>query len=195
MIDLVLIENDTKSFEQAMNEEMVKAIKHFEGELVKVRTGRAHTSLVEDIMVSCYGAPPAPLKTVASLAAPESHLITIQPWDASIIPDIERAIRESDLGVSPTNDGAIIRMQLPEMSTTRREELARILGKKLEESRVSVRNVRREFHNLIRDAKQKKIISDNFFKRLEDILQKITAKFVAQVEQLAAKKEQEIRTV
>jgi ribosome recycling factor len=195
MIELTLVENDSKSFEKAMQDEMNKAIKHFEGELIKIRTGRAHTSLIEDIQVSCYGAAAMPLKNLASLAAPESRLLTIQPWDAGIIPDIERAIRSSDLGVSPINDGAIIRIQLPEMSTTRREELGKILAKKLEESRISIRNIRKDFNNIIRDAKKDKVISENFFNRLSDILEKITKNNIDKVEQLAQKKEQDIKTV
>ena len=195
MIELVLVENDSKSFEKAMQDEMSKAIKHFEGELVKIRTGRAHTSLVEDIQVTCYGAAPMPLKNLASITAPESRLITIQPWDAGIIADIERAIRTSELGVSPINDGALIRIQLPEMSSTRREELTKILGKKLEESRIAIRNVRKDFNNIIRDAKKDKLISENFFSRLSDLLEKITGNFIDKVEQLAHKKEQDIRTV
>ena len=195
MIELVLVENDSKSFEKAMQDEMSKAIKQFEGELVKIRTGRAHTSLVEDIQVTCYGAAPMPLKNLASITAPESRLITIQPWDAGIIADIERAIRTSELGVSPINDGALIRIQLPEMSSTRREELTKILGKKLEESRIAIRNVRKDFNNIIRDAKKDKLISENFFSRLSDLLEKITGNFIDKVEQLAHKKEQDIRTV
>jgi len=195
MIELTLVENDSKSFEKAMQDEMNKAIKHFEGELIKIRTGRAHTSLIEDIQVSCYGAAAMPLKNLASLAAPESRLLTIQPWDAGIIPDIERAIRSSDLGVSPINDGAIIRIQLPEMSATRREELGKILAKKLEESRISIRNIRKDFNNIIRDAKKDKVISENFFNRLSDILEKITKNNIDKVEQLAQKKEQDIKTV
>jgi ribosome recycling factor len=195
MIDLVLTENDAKAFEKAMHDEMGKAVKHFEGELIKIRTGRAHTSLIEDIYVSCYGAAPMPLKTIASLAAPESRLLTIQPWDAGIISDIERAIRSSDLGVSPINDGALIRIQLPEMSTTRREELSKILGKKAEECRVAIRNVRKDFHNLVRDGKKDKVISENFFNRLSDILEKITGTYIDKIDQIAYKKEQDIRTV
>lgn len=195
MIELTLVENDSKSFEKAMQDEMSKAMKHFEGELIKIRTGRAHTSLIEDIPVSCYGAAPMPLKNLASLAAPESRLITIQPWDAGIIADIERAIRTSELGVSPLNDGALIRIQLPEMSSTRREELSKILGKKLEESRVAIRNIRKDFNNIIRDAKKDKLISENFFNRLSDLLEKITGNFIDKAEQLAHKKEQDIRTV
>lgn len=195
MKELVLVENDTKTFEKAMNEEMALAIKHFDGELIKLRTGRAHTSLVEDLLVSAYGTAPAPLKSYASLAAPEARLITIQPWDASIIADIERAIRESDLGLTPQNDGALIRLQLPEMSTTRRDELSKLLGKKLEECKISLRNVRRDFLTLIRDAKQKKTISENFHSRLEDLLQKVTDQFTEKADALSKKKEQDIRTV
>jgi len=195
MIELTLVENDSKAFEKAMQDEMSKAMKHFEGELLKIRTGRAHTSLVEDVQVSCYGAAPMPLKNLASITAPESRLIIIQPWDAGIIADIERAIRASELGVSPLNDGAIIRIQLPEMSSTRREELIKILGKKVEESRVAIRNVRKDFNNIIRDAKKDKIISENFVSRLSDLLEKITGSFIDKVEQLAKKKEQDIHTV
>lgn len=195
MIEITLIENDTKTFEKAMQDEMAKAIKHFEGELIKIRTGRAHTTMVEDLMVTVYGGAPMALKGLASLAAPEPRLITIQPWDTSILGDIERAIRESDLGVAPINDGAIIRLQLPEMSGSRREELVKLLGKKLEESKIAIRNTRRDFYNLIRDAKQKKTISENFYSRLEDLLQKVTDVFTEKADALSKKKEQEIKTV
>jgi ribosome recycling factor len=195
MIEITLVENDSKSFEKAMQDEMSKAIKHFEGELLKVRTGRAHTSLIEDVQVSCYGAAAMPLKNLASLTAPESRLLTIQPWDAGIIADIERAIRSSELGLSPINDGAIIRIQLPEMSSSRREELIKLLSKKLEDCRVSIRNVRKDFNNIIRDSKKDKVISENFFNRLSDLLEKITTNFIDKAEQLAHKKEQDIRTV
>lgn len=195
MAEFTITENDAKSFENAMNAEMAKVMKHFEGELIKIRTGRAHTSMVEDLPVSAYGQPAVPLKTLAAIAAPEVHLITIQPWDASIIGDIERSVLTSDLGLRPINDGALIRLQLPEMSSTRREELTKILGKKLEEARVAMRNVRRDFNNLARDAKKDKIISENFFNRLSDVLQKVTDGFVAKAEQLAAKKEGELKAV
>jgi ribosome recycling factor len=195
MIDITLVENDSKSFEKAMQDEMSKAIKHFEGELLKIRTGRAHTSLIEDVQVSCYGNAAMPLKNLASLTAPESRLLIIQPWDAGIIADIERAIRTSDLGISPIDDGAIIRIQLPEMSSSRREELSKLLGKKLEDCRVSIRNVRKDFNNIIRDSKKDKVISENFFNRLSDLLEKITANFIDKADQLAHKKEQDIRTV
>lgn len=192
MITITLVENDPKSFKTGMETEMNKAIKHFEGELIKIRTGRAHTSLIDDIPVSCYGSNPMPLKQVASVSAPEPRLLVVQPWDTNVIADIEKAILTSDVGLTPINDGKLIRLTLPEMSTNRRDELVKILHKKLEECRIAIRNVRRDFNNLIRDGKKDKVISENFFSRLSDLLQEITDKFIAQAEQLAAKKEKEI---
>ena len=195
MIELDLIENESKSFEQAMNSEMDKSVKHFEGELIKLRTGRAHTSMIEDIQVAAYGSAPAALKGLAALAAPEPRLLTIQPWDPSIIDDIERAILTSSLGVNPVNDGKIIRINLPDVSSDRREDLVKILHKKAEDSRIAVRNVRKEFHNFIRDAKKDKTISENFFNRLSDILQKITDSFIKKIDTMTEKKEKDIRMV
>lgn len=193
MLHLVLIENDQKSFKTALDAEMAKPIKHFEGELLKIRTGRAHTSLIEDIMVSCYGGTTMmPLKQVASLAAPDARLITIQPWDAGTIGDIERALNASDLGLRPANDGGTIKLVLPEMSSSRRQELVKVLQKKLEECRVEIRNVRKDFQNLIRDAKKDKKISEDFNNRLADVLQKGTDSFIEMAEKLGAKKEHEI---
>jgi len=193
--NVTLVENDIKSFKTPIEEEMGKAVKHFEGELVKIRTGRAHTSLVEDIQVSAYGQPPVALKTLAALAAPDVRLITVQPWDSNIVADIEKAILSSSLGVTPANDGALIRIQLPEMSASRRDELVKVLGKKLEESKVAIRNVRKDYHNIIRDAKKDKKISENFFNRLEDELQKITDAWIKKVDQMADRKKTEVTTV
>ena len=194
-IELQLTENDIKGFQQPMEAEMNKAIKHFEGELVKIRTNRAHTSLVEGLEVSAYGQAPMPLKSLSVLAAPEARLITIQPWDASIIPDIEKAIATSSIGITPRNDGKMIFLQLPEMSSDRRDELVKVLGKKQEETKVALRNVRKEFNNLIRDAKKDKKISENFHNRLEDVIQKVTDQFVKKADELAEKKKKDITTI
>ena len=195
MADIILTENDVKSFQGPMEAEMDKAIKHFERELITIRSGRAHTSLIENIQVSAYGAPPAPLKNIASLAAPEVNLLTIQPWDASILGDINKAIQESDLGVTPINDGKIIRIQLPKMSTTRREELLKVLGKKTEECKVAVRNVRKQFNNVIRDNKKDKTISENFYNRLSDVVQKVTDNYIAKTDQMNKKKEADLTAI
>ncbi len=194
-LEIKLIENDVKSFQTPMEQHMDKPIKHFETELLKIRTGRAHTSLVEDLPVVAYLQPAAPLKNYAALAAPEARLITIQPWDKGIIPDIEKAILASELGLTPRNDGSIIRLQLPEVSGERREQLVKTLHKKAEEARVTVRNIRKDFNNLIRDSKKDKVISENFFNRLEDVLQQVTDKFIAKIDDMAKKKEKDITTI
>ena len=193
--NIELRENESKPVEMAMNQEIEKAVKHFDAELIKIRTGRANPALVEDIRISVYGGDPMPLKGLAAIAAPEARLITIQPWDDSIISDIEKAIKDSDLGVTPANDGKFIRITLPEMSSSRRDELAKVLGKKLEEARIAIRNIRKEFNNLIRDGKKDKTISTDFFNRLEGNIQKITNESIKRVETLAGKKEKDLTTV
>lgn len=195
MTGIKLVENDIKSFQTPMETEMQKALKFFEQELLKIRTGRAHTSLIEDVMVTGFNTTPMKLQHIAVLSAPESRLIIIQPWDAAMIEPIEKAITSSDLGLTPVNDGKIIRITLPEMSTSRRDELVKLLHKKSNEGKERAREVRKEFNNLIRDAKKDKKISENFFNRLEDILQKVTDKFIAQIDQLTEKKEKDIKTV
>jgi len=193
MIDFILKENDTKGFEKTMESEMIKPIKHFEHELVKIRTGRANTSMIEDIPVACYGQAPIPLKGVAVLGAPDAKLLTIQPWDASVISDIEKSILESDLGLTPENDGKMIRLKLPDMSTTRRDELVKILGKRLEECKVGIRNIRKDFNNIMKKGKKDKTISEDFYNRLGDSLKKVTDLFVKKAEEMSSKKEQELR--
>lgn len=194
MPDIKIIENDIKSFQNPMEAEMQKALKYFETELLKIRTGRAHTSLVEDVMVQGYTGP-MKLKQLAVLAAPESRLITIQPWDQSMIEPIEKAISSSDLGLTPVNDGKMIRIALPEMSTGRRDELVKVLHKKANEGKERVRDVRKDFNNTLRDHKKDKKISENFFNRLEDVLQKVHDKHVEMIEQLLQKKEKDIKSV
>ncbi|HLJ31807.1 MAG TPA: ribosome recycling factor [Candidatus Babeliales bacterium] len=195
MAEIILIENDIKSFQKPMEAEMENPLKHFERELVKIRTGRAHTSMIEDIPVVAYGLDPVPLKGLGVVAAPDARLLTVQPWDVSIIPDIEKAIAASGIGISPVNDGKIIRLRLPEMSSDRREELIKMLHKKLEECRVAIRNVRKDFKNLITDAKKDKKVSENFHNRLADLLQEITDNYIGKAESLAKKKEIELATV
>lgn len=194
-IQFTIIENETKKFQDAMNNEMDIALKHFEKELLKIRTGRAHHSLIEDIAVACYGQSPAPLRNYASITIPDSRLMIVQPWDTSTLGDIEKGLLESDLGVTPQNDGKVIKIQLPEMSGSRREELIKFLGKKLEECRTGLRNVRKDFHNLVRDAKKDKKISEDFHNRLMDELQKITDVFIKKADDKAKKKEDDIRAV
>lgn len=195
MIDLKLTDSNIKEFEQVVTSEMDKALKHFERELITIRTGRAHPSLVEGVKFSAYGDTILTIKEAASITVPEARLIVIQPWDQGTLNDIEKALSSSDLGLTPVIDGNIIRVRLPEMSTARRDELVKVLGKKTEESRISVRNVRKEFHNLVRDSEKNKAISEDHSRRLADTLQKITDKFIATIDQMGQKKENEIKIV
>jgi ribosome recycling factor len=194
MIDIVFQEGDSKSFENLLKEHMDKPIKHLEKELLAIRTGRASTSILEGVKVECYDQL-MPLKDLATLAAPDSRLLTIQPWDKTIIANIEKALSASDLGVSPVNDGTLIRIQLPQMSAARREELVKVLNKKIEECKVTVRNIRKEFHNEVREAEKKHIISEDFAERLSTLLQKITDQFIEKTDQIGEKKASEIRSV
>jgi ribosome recycling factor len=194
MINLKLTDNNLKEFEQALSSEMDKAVKHFERELITIRTGRAHPALVEGIKVNSYNTLRG-LKEVALISAPEPRMIVIEPWDKALIPEIEKAVSNSDLGVTPFNDGNLIRIRLPEISTSRRDELVKVLHKKLEEARVSIRNVRKDFHNLVRDSEKSKKVSEDHGRRLNDVLQKITDKFIALVDQMSQKKENEIKTI
>ncbi len=194
MDEIAFQEGDSRSFEKLLASEMDKAVKHFEKELTTIRTGRASTALIENLRVECYGQF-MPLRELATLAAPEGRLLTIQPWDKSAISSIEAAIHNSDLGVTPANDGSIIRIQLPQMSSARREELVKLLGKKTEEARVAVRNVRKDFHNELREAEKKRIISEDFAKRLSTLMQKVTDQFIEKIDQTSDKKATEVNQI
>lgn len=190
--EMTLTDQNTKEFEKAVQNEMDNCIKHFEKELITIRTGRAHPSLIEDIKVTCYGDTTMKCKELGSIATPEARLLTLTPWDKGVLGDIEKAIMTSDLGVTPVNDGTIIRIQLPELTTERRSEMTKVLGKKLEECRVGVRNVRKGFQNLIRDSEKDKKISEDHSRRLTDVLQKITDSYIKTAETKAEKKEAEL---
>ncbi len=183
-----------KSFEALIETEMDKSIKHFEKELTKVRTGRAHPSMVEDIKVSSYGTF-MPLKQVAALSAQDAQTIVIQPWDKGLIVDIEKAISLSDLGVTPINDGQLIRIPLPKMSAARRDELSKIVAQRLEECKISIRTVRKELNTLIEKAEKGKKISEDYSKRLQDTLEKGTKRFTELAEKSSLKKQAEIKEI
>ena len=194
MITLKLTDNNLKEFEQSLSAEMDKAVKHFERELITIRTGRAHPALVESIKVTSYDTI-RNLKEVALIATPEARMIIIEPWDKSLIGEIEKAISNSELGVTPSNDGNLIRIRLPEISTARRDELVKVLHKRSEEARIAIRNVRKDYHNLIRDSEKGKKVSEDHGRRLTDCLQKMTDKYIGNIDQMAQKKENEIKTV
>ena len=184
----------TKQFEKDIETAMDAHIKHFEKELLKVRTGRAHPSMIEDVRVSVYGSS-MPLKEVAAVSAPDAALLVIQPWDKGTMAEIEKALAGSDLGVTPLNDGNLIRIQLPKMSSSRRDELSKVLLNKLEVCKIAIRNVRKEVHNTVRETEKAKKISEDYGRRLGESLQKVTDKLIALSDSIAAHKEKEIKAL
>ncbi len=173
------------------NRRMDKAIEAFERDLAHVRTGRASAALLEGITVDYYGTS-MPLNQVASISVPESRLITVQPWDNNILGDIEKAILASDLGLTPSNDGKIIRVSVPPLTEERRKELVKLIKKMAEDCRVAIRNVRRDAIEKLKAQKKDKAISEDEMYKLQDEVQKLTDKHIKQVEEVLAKKEKEI---
>ena len=186
--------DDVKVFEEAIETDMNKQLQHFEHELRKLHTGRANPNLVEDIKVNVYEMV-MPIKQLANITAPEPQLIVINPWDKSTISNIEKAITQSELKLNPQNDGDVIRIQIPPMSKERRDELVKTLHKKLEECKIAIRNIRKNYHNFIRDSEKAKNISEDTAQRLENILQKMTDAFVNKANEFSKKKEEEIKAV
>lgn len=175
-------------------ERMQGAIRALEEDLNAIRTGRAHPSLVEKLPVEYYGTP-TPLQQLATISAPEPQLITIRPFDPGSVSVIERAIQASTLGLTPSNDGKIIRLALPQLTEERRRDLAKVLGKRLEEAKVAIRNVRRDNQDMLRDLEKEKEIGEDEFHSARDSLQKVTDTFTDKVDELGNRKEQEIMEV
>ncbi len=175
-------------------ERMAKAVEVLAHDLAAIRTGRASPALVENIKVDYYGTP-TPLKQLATIATPEARLIIIQPWDRSILKAVEKAIQQSDLGVTPTDDGTVIRIVLPPLSEERRRELARVVRQRVEQGRVAVRNVRRDAHDHLRRLEREHHISEDELRRAEQELQKLTDSFIREIDRLGEAKEEEVLRV
>jgi len=169
---------------------MKKAVEVLKGEFAGLRTGRASTVLVEDIKVDYYGSK-MPLKQVAQISVPEPTQISIQPWDPSVIPAIEKAIRNSDIGAQPQTNGNVIRINLPPLTEERRREIVKRAGKLAEQARIAIRNIRHEVMKELEKLK-KEGVSEDEVKRAKDELQKITDRFTKQVDKLLSSKEEEI---
>lgn len=189
-----LEENNIKAFDTAVTAEMDKALKHCEKDISTVNTGKASTTMVEDLKVECYGNMMI-LRELASISIPDTNMISIQPWDKTVISSIEKAILASHLGLTPNTQGSVIYLELPPMSVARREELAKVVSKKAEDAKIALRNVRKDFINVIKDNEKKKSISEDFVKRLNKNLQDFTDKFIALVDILAEKKKKELKTI
>ncbi|NIO04441.1 MAG: ribosome recycling factor [Proteobacteria bacterium] len=176
------------------SDKMTKTLAAIQSDLNKIRTGRASLAIFDGIRVEYYGTP-TPLNQVATMAIPESRLVTIKPWDISIIGEIEKAILKSELGVTPINDGKIIRITIPKLTEERRKELVKLVRKKGEEGKVAIRNIRREANDSYRALEKEKAISeDELHKGLEEI-QELTNEFIKKMDEILEEKEREILEV
>lgn len=176
---------------QETRENMGKTVAALKRELQRIRTGRASLSVLDGIKVDYYGTP-TPLNQMATLAVPESRLITIQPWDASVIKDIEKAILKSDLGLTPSNDGKILRISIPPLTEERRKELVKVIHKICEDHKVTARNIRRDSNDLLKSLKKDGDISEDEAFRSQDEVQKITDEHIKLIDECYSEKEKEI---
>jgi len=173
---------------------MEKSIEVLQAELGSIRTGRASPALVEHIKVE-YAGVPTPLNQLAGIYAPEARLLVIQPWDRSSIRDVEKAILKSDLGLTPTSDGTLVRISIPQLTEERRQELTKAVRKRVEEGRVAIRNLRREAMEELKGLEKNKEMSQDELKRALEQLQKLTDSFIAETERIGQDKEVELAEV
>ena len=173
---------------------MKSAVESLQRELNTVRTGRSSPSLVERLAVDYYGTP-TPMQQLATIHAADASTLTIQPYDKHAMGDIEKAIQKSDLGLNPTNDGIVIRLTLPPLTEERRRDLVKVVHKKVDEAKVAVRNCLRDGHDTLRDQEKAKEITTDDLKRGTDRLQKLTDRYIAELDKVGQAKEQEIMSV
>jgi ribosome recycling factor len=173
------------------NNKMNYSLEHLKGNLGKLRTGRASLAILDDLKVDYYGNP-TPLNQVATLGVPDSQTITIQPWDANVLKDIEKALQSSDLGLTPNNDGKLVRLTIPPMTQDRRKDVVKVAKKYAEECRVAVRNVRREINDKIKAAEKNHEVSEDESHKAHDETQLITDNHIKEVDKITAAKEKDI---
>jgi ribosome recycling factor len=174
-----------------LRQKMTNTVASLKKDFLRIRTGRASTSLFDGIKVNCYETK-MPLDQVASISVPESRQITIKPWDQTIIGEIEKSILKSELGLTPMNDGKIIRISMPPLTEERRRELAKLAKKMSEEGKVAVRNHRREANEILKELKNEKEMSEDDLYKAQDDVQKITDEFIKKIDEVTAEKEKEI---
>ena len=175
-------------------DQMQKALDALAHEYAGIRTGRASVGLLDGITVEYYGSQ-MPLNQVATLSVPESSLIVIQPWDATVLKAIEKAILRSDLGITPSNDGKVIRLAVPPLTEERREQLVKVVKKRAEEKRVAIRQIRRDSNEMLKDLEKEKDLTEDEKRIGQDHVQKITDKFIKKIDDITAKKEKELLEV
>ena len=177
-----------------LEDKMKRALATVTRELSEIRTGRASPALVEHVTVDYYGAA-TPLKQLAAITAPEPHLLVIQPWDAKAAPEIEKAIQKASLGISPVVDGKIIRLPIPQLTGERREQLTKLVHKLAEEGRVNIRTLRRDANEDIKKLKADKQASEDDAFKAQDQIQKLTDRYIEQINALVKSKEKELHTI
>jgi ribosome recycling factor len=170
---------------------MRKTVEVLDAGLRTIRTGRASPALLERVMVEYYGTP-TPLNQLAVIAAPEPQLLTVRPYDPGSLGDIERAILKSELGLTPSNDGRIIRLPIPRLTEERRQELARLVRQRVEEGKVALRNIRREVLDDLREFEKEKLVSEDDFYRGKDDLQDLTGRYTEQMDEISDRKQREV---
>ena len=163
-------------------------------ELLRVRTGRASSTMLDGIRVSYYGQPTA-LSQVANITVPEARLITVKPWEPNMLKEIERAIQSSDLGLTPQSDGQIIRLSIPPLNEERRKEMVKLVKSEAEDAKIAVRNIRRDANEVLKKLLKDKAISEDDERRAQDEVQKLTDKFVTEIDKMVIEKEKEVLTV
>jgi ribosome recycling factor len=179
---------------KATEQKMLKSIEALRTDLAKVRTGRAHTGLLDHVQVEYYGSM-VPISQVANIGLADGRTITVQPWEKKLLSAVEKAIRESDLGLNPATQGDMLRVPMPALTEERRRELTKVIKHEGESARVAVRNLRRDANQQLKDLLKKKDISEDDERRAQDEIQKLTDKFVTDIDRLVADKEKEIMTV
>jgi len=181
-------------YTKEMREKMEQAVQAFSRNLATVRAGRANPSILDSVFVDYYGAQ-TPLNQLATISTPEARLLVITPFDKSSVENIERGILKADLGLTPSSDGDVIRINIPALTEERRKELTRVVGKYTEEARIQIRNIRREANDQYRKAEKNGEITEDELRSSEDRVQKETDRYIAEVEKLAKNKEEEIMEV
>ena len=176
------------------DQKMQKSIEAFKANLAKIRTGRANPGILEHLMVDYYGNP-TPISQVANLGLADARTINVTPWEKNMVAVVEKAIRESDLGLNPATQGAVIRVPMPPLTEERRKELTKVVKAEGEETKVAIRNLRRDANEHLKRLTKDKEISEDDERRAQDEIQKLTDKFVADVDKLVVEKEKEIMTV
>ncbi len=179
---------------EQFSNKMEKSIESLREEYTTIRAGRANPHLLDKLRVDYYGQPSA-IQAVANISVPEARVIQIQPWESKLIKEIEKAIINSDLGLNPSNDGKIIRLVFPELTEERRKELVKDVKKKAENTKVAIRNIRRDANELFKKQNKASEISEDEFKNLEDSVQKLTDRFITEIDKIMEDKSKEILTV